>query len=742
MVGLLRQETEGEFEIDRELGRGGMAAVYLATEIHLKRKVAIKVLPPELTFGEGAIERFRREAQTAAALDHPNIIPIYRISTGEDLFWYTMKYVEGRSLEQVLKEEERLSLEQTLEILTQIAAALDWAHERKVIHRDIKPANVMLQSPGRVIVTDFGIAKALAAGSLTASGAAIGTPYYMSPEQCMGGELSGAADQYSMGIMTYQMLSGQLPFEAESAVELLHKNCFVPPPPLDALRPGLPANVYDAVNRALAKKPLERFPSVKAFVERLSQPQPDAITADVPSRPSQWRRVGTRVTRLAAGRRKLARGFGALVVLAAGTGGAIWLANQNVRWPTGNGLQEPDSGMGQVASTAAGDDSVATAQASGGEPPSSQRDSVREPEGTPPAPQPTTGRVVLAGLPPSATVLIDGRARTGTSFDLSSGFHEIRMVAPGFEPQVDTLDVSAGDVAIHRVRARPIPAEPQVAPVPQFGVLVVQTTGGWARIYVDDRFRREGRAHRDTLPAGMHRLRLERPGYVTVDTTVTVGADRTSTVSVAMRRSDREPEGTPPAPQPATGRVMLAGLPPNATVLIDGQARTGTSFDLASGSHEIRVLAPGFDQVDTLDVSAGDVATHRVRARPIPAEPQVAPVPQLGVLVVQTTGGWARIYVDDRFRREGRVHRDTLPAGTHRLRLERPGYVTVDTTVTVEADRTSTVSVAMRRRGDDQANRRLRNSGDARGRTPRSPPRSQNSLSPMVAGGCHEPVSR
>src|SRR5213083_2684340 len=139
---LLREETAGDYEIDRELARGGMGVVYLATEIGLRRRVAIKVLPPALTFGQGAIERFRREARTAAALDHPNVIPIHRVSAGGELLWYSMKLLEGKSLDTILKERERLELEETVAMLDQVADALDYAHQHGVIHRDVKPGNI------------------------------------------------------------------------------------------------------------------------------------------------------------------------------------------------------------------------------------------------------------------------------------------------------------------------------------------------------------------------------------------------------------------------------------------------------------------------------------------------------------------------------------------------------------------------------------------------------------------------
>jgi serine/threonine-protein kinase len=278
MERLLKEDTRGEFEILHQIGRGGMAAVYLAREIHLDRNVAIKVLPPELTFGHG-VERFKREARTAARLDHPNIIPIYRVASGGKIFWYAMKYLEGRSLDVHIKARSRLSLKETITILKQVAGALDYAHKREVVHRDIKPANVMLDSHGRVIVTDFGIAKPLSESTLTASGSLVGTPYYMSPEQGMGKPVAGTSDQYSVAVMAYHMLTGQVPFEGDSAIEVLHKHCTAAPPPMDVLRPGLPGHVYFAVKKAMAKKADQRFATVTDLVDGLRRPSPETEAA-------------------------------------------------------------------------------------------------------------------------------------------------------------------------------------------------------------------------------------------------------------------------------------------------------------------------------------------------------------------------------------------------------------------------------------------------------------------------------
>ncbi|MFI5279330.1 MAG: serine/threonine-protein kinase, partial [Gemmatimonadales bacterium] len=283
---MLVAATVGDYDIQDELGRGGMAVVYKATEVHLRRPVAIKILPPELTFAKGSTERFHREAQTAAALDHPNIIPIYRISGTGKLCWYAMKFLEGRSLGDILAEKGLLTVSESIAILEQVASALDYAHQHGVIHRDVKPGNVMLDVNGRVTVTDFGIAKELTSGALTGSGAILGTPYYMSPEQCRGGAgITGAADQYSMAVMAYQMVSGQLPFDADSAIDVIHKHVSEPPPPLEMLLPGLPRHVVSAINRALAKKASERFPTATAFVAAMRH-APDDKTLMLDARKS------------------------------------------------------------------------------------------------------------------------------------------------------------------------------------------------------------------------------------------------------------------------------------------------------------------------------------------------------------------------------------------------------------------------------------------------------------------------
>jgi serine/threonine protein kinase len=260
----LRDATLGEYDVQGELGRGGMATVYLAHDIALDRKVAIKVMSPTLMAGEGMAERFKREARTAGQLSHPHIIPIYAVREQGDLLYFVMKFIAGRSLDSIIREVGPMPVPMVQTILQQVGSALGYAHRRGVIHRDIKPANVMLDSDGWAVVTDFGIAKVSETQGLTLTGATVGTPSYMSPEQCAAKELTGASDQYSLGVVAYEMLSGRLPFVAESVMAVMYAHFNEPPPPISLTRADCPPGLAEAVMRMLEKDPAHRFPSMEA----------------------------------------------------------------------------------------------------------------------------------------------------------------------------------------------------------------------------------------------------------------------------------------------------------------------------------------------------------------------------------------------------------------------------------------------------------------------------------------------
>jgi len=280
----VERALSANYELDREIGRGGMGIVYKAKDKRLKRHVAVKLLPPELAFRGEIRSRFLKEAETAAQLSHPNIVPIYSVDERDGLVYFVMAFVDGENLGARLHSRGRLDPTEARRIMKEVAEALAYAHERGVVHRDIKPDNILLctDDDGRVMVTDFGIARAVTEGAdsrLTATGMAIGTPAYMSPEQSMGErEIDGRSDLYALGVVGYQMLSGELPFNASSTPALLVKQISERPTPVDVHRPDAPPDLARAVMMLLEKEPANRFPTADALVVALD-------TGDVPELP-------------------------------------------------------------------------------------------------------------------------------------------------------------------------------------------------------------------------------------------------------------------------------------------------------------------------------------------------------------------------------------------------------------------------------------------------------------------------
>jgi serine/threonine protein kinase/tetratricopeptide (TPR) repeat protein len=291
----------GRYTIERQLGQGGMATVYLAQDLKHKRPVALKVLHPELTAALGP-ERFLREVETTARLDHPHILPVFDSGEAQGLLWYTMPYVEGESLRERLRREGQLPIDDALRIAREVAEALDCAHRHAIVHRDIKPENILL-AEGHARVADFGVARALEMGDrgkLTETGMAVGTPAYMSPEQATGGRVDARTDVYALGCVLYEMLAGEPPFTGPSPQAVIAKRLSGEVPSLLRVRPAIPGELAHSVAKALAPLAADRFQTAREFAQaltagHLSKSASETVTAAHKREPRSSVRLGLAV---------------------------------------------------------------------------------------------------------------------------------------------------------------------------------------------------------------------------------------------------------------------------------------------------------------------------------------------------------------------------------------------------------------------------------------------------------------
>ena len=451
----LRAAVEGRYQVLDMLGRGGMGAVFLAKDLRLDRQVAIKVLLPEVADEPGFVGRFEREARIAARLVHNNIIPIYEVEQVGDFHYFVMKYVAGKALEDMLTGKP-LPVSQAREILWQACQGLGHAHQRGVIHRDVKPSNIMVEEgEGRVIITDFGISKAVQSDTrYTSTGQMLGTPCYLSPEQAQGHELDARSDQYSLAVLGYQMFVGRLPLVAATAHVLLYKHIYEIPVPAQTARREVPAEISRALQRALAKKPEQRFDSMAEFAAAV-WPERAARDGAVPEGPVQdtLRKLSRPRTALLA--------TGAAVLVIAGIAVAVLRGSPGEPpSPPAPARVSADSATNRPESVAAPAAEVESATAP---PPQA---SEPKPQPTPPARRParpareapettfttrpaapSVGYLTINAVP-YGTVVLDGVEVGDTPivrYELSPGEHAVRIVRQGYRTESESVSITGGN---------------------------------------------------------------------------------------------------------------------------------------------------------------------------------------------------------------------------------------------------------------------------------------------------------
>ncbi|MEO8201117.1 MAG: protein kinase [Gemmatimonadota bacterium] len=474
---IVREALAEDFEILEELGRGGMAIVFRARDLHLDREVAVKVLPFSLAFDTEFVERFQREARTAAGLEHPNITPIYRVGKAGRVTYFVMKYLRGQSLSHLLARRGHLSPPEIRRLLIEAGQAIGYAASRGIVHRDIKPDNIMFDEHGLCMLADFGIAKAASGQRLTGTGMSIGTPHYMSPEQARAQNTDGRSDIYSLGIVAYQCLVGKVPYDGEDSFAIGYKH-IMEPIPIPDLATTDERRLFDVVRRMIMKDPNDRFQTCEAMIAQLegelvaaagtmrgsgvnAAPRSPSQPTSAITQPSGEGRATLARPITHGGKRPVARrsdpgtrgvlwGMVALLAIVGGGAAYYFLARRPDASPPGSAVFDSAPALtsairGLADSTAMSDSSPRLESV----PDSSVNSAPPVRDSTAPAVGPgpvDSGGIRLTGLPRRTRVMIDEVAVAGATIRLAPGPHVLAISAPRFQFYTDTVDVAPGTV--------------------------------------------------------------------------------------------------------------------------------------------------------------------------------------------------------------------------------------------------------------------------------------------------------
>ncbi|HWQ55335.1 MAG TPA: serine/threonine-protein kinase [Bryobacteraceae bacterium] len=537
----------GRYRIERELGRGAMGVVYHAIDPNIGRPVAIKTIRLG-DVGSTAErtrlrERLSREARSAGILSHPGIVTIYDVDQEGEVAYIAMEFVDGSTLEDVLSSPQPVTPRRVFSILGQTAVALDYAHQKGIVHRDIKPANIMITADGNVKIADFGIAKITASEQFTMTGTIVGTPHYMAPEQVQGQPVDGRADQFSLAVVAFEMLTGDKPFTGDQLTTVVYKIVAEEPPRVQRFNSTLTLQIEHVLRKGLAKKPDARYKNCQEFIDALEdacasarnwRPMSRAAAPSEPTLPAGTRphlppgrspRAGDTTTD--APRRRngvLPLLFGILV--AAGLVGAVawqaapWISKQVTQpeaalapaaEPPAVEAQKPAS-MSPAENTAASAPPPAE-QTTPEAPPAKAEEAASEPPPVEPAPAAKPGAprrsatfaVLVPTDPPGATAILDGRpeseCRTPCNLHAGLGRHRVTITMPGHQPEHRQIDVTGTPLEVPLVSLRAFG-----------GTLMLSSAPSDAAIYIDDRKWSHSTPAQISLAPGTYNITVEKNG--------------------------------------------------------------------------------------------------------------------------------------------------------------------------------------------------------------------------------------
>lgn len=582
-------KTLGNFEILKLIGRGGMSSVYLASDKDLERHVALKIPHERFLDDASFVKRFKREAKAMARLRHPNIVQIYSVGSHGEMPFFAMEHIRGNSLEKVVKKRGLLRVGVALEYISQIARAIEYAHKKGVIHRDIKPANILVDSSGRLLVTDFGVSKLLSDEATHDTAGFVGTPQYMSPEQCGQGTLDHRTDIYSMGAVLFEMVTGQAAFSSSSPAEVIKKQLFdMPEFPAD-LQGKIPEKIQAIISKMLAKDPEQRYPDISSFLSEIetldrerdkpakASPTAETIFLEDPAEPTA--RAAKRKQRR---KRRLALAFACLLVVFA----AAFLFAFKLNDPA-------DLNLASLMDTLRKNERLA-AFFPVQEPPQD------EPAASPPqeaenptaislesevqaAPEPEWAKIVLNSVPPGARVVLDSEPRGVTPLTLSEvtpGKHTLAMRLDGYPEYNEeaSADAAAPLEILHDFEAA------KEALIPK-GSLTIDSEPSGALVFINGERKGKTRLELPNLRSADYTIALEMEGYEPVRRQITLLADENLRISLDM------------VEQPKYGSLSVDSRPKGADVLLNGEYKGATPLVLTkilAGEYDVTLRKDGY----------------------------------------------------------------------------------------------------------------------------------------------------